>query len=150
MKAIGESVEPRHDPAHHERILCGRADCAWPIARTRRLDDIGGDWPPGSIFPTVPVGAYDVTHDARGLPAKGAVYEPTKRTLQKTARALRLLGAGSISREEAIWQGRPGARSEKRRAGVVSFELLRTPCGLRCPACLTVNRIRWSLQTGLA
>ncbi len=150
MNAAGD-IEPRHDAAHHDRILCGRADCCWPIATTRRLDNAGGDWPTGSIFPTVPVGAFGVDTDATGRQLVGAVWEPTKRTLQKTARVLKLLGVGAITREEASWQGRPGARSDKRRAGVVSFEVLRVPCGVRCPACLTVNRFaRWSLQSGLA
>jgi hypothetical protein len=144
-------VSPRHDPTHHERILCGRPDCSWPIAGVRHHDDPDGPWPPESIFPTVPVDAYVVAHGADGRPAHDAIYEPTNRTLGRTARARHFLAAGTWTYEQAIRLGRPGARSNKRRTAAAEFEILRTPCGLRCPACCNVNRFSvWSLQSGLA
>jgi hypothetical protein len=143
---VSADVEPRHDPRHHERILCGRHDCAWPIAAIHHLDGL----PPDSIVPAVPVGAYVTATDASGRHQIGVAWEPTPRTLARTARALRLLGSG-ITREAALRQSRPGARPAKRRAGAASFEVLRVPCGVRCPACLTINRFaKWSLRSGLA
>ncbi len=147
-------VEPRHDPDHPARILCG--GCAWEIARAVDVSshpELDATTP--GRWPMVPVSANGNGWQLPPEPRRDwEVWSPTASLRNRTRRAVEDLLAGRISRDAAIRQARPRLPAKTRlrleRDGLPIHHMLHVPCGVVCPACDRMNWLRsWSPTTGL-